>query len=136
MEKYIKEERLRLGMTQKMLGELLGVSNSFVSQIENGLSALPMDKLPVLAMHGFDVQYLITGVRSTNLNAVQQGTAPPRDASYDARMRRLSETQRNVIEGMLEELEKMREAQEKAEAAIQRGRELARQVNGNGKKEG
>jgi transcriptional regulator with XRE-family HTH domain len=130
MEKYIKEERLRLGLTQKRLGELLGVSNSFVSQLEKGLSALPMDKLPLLAMHGFDVQYLVTGVRSTNMNAVTEQTA--KDEEWlEIKVTRLSETQRDVVKRMVSD---MVQEMERANEREQKAREQAlRAVNGNGK---
>jgi transcriptional regulator with XRE-family HTH domain len=119
-------------MSQKALGKILGVSHQFVSKLEGGESNLPVEKLPLLAMHGFDVQYIVTGVRSVNLNAVKEGVSEPAPGSYDARVRRLTVHQRNVIEGMLEELEKMQAAQEQADAALKLGRELARRMNGNG----
>ena len=130
MEKHLKEERVRLGLTQKRLGELLGVSNSFVSEMEKGKSSVPIDKLPLLASLGFDVQYLVTGVRSENLNQVAEQKA--KDEEWlEIKVSRLSETQRDVVKTMVNEIV---QEMERANDREQKAREQAlRAVNGNGR---
>lgn len=62
--KRISEERERLGLTQKDLGELWNVSRSAVAMIETGRSPLAVDRLLELEMLGVDIQYVLFGRRS------------------------------------------------------------------------
>jgi transcriptional regulator with XRE-family HTH domain len=131
MEKRIKEERLRLHLSQKQLGEILDVSHQFISKMEKGESTVPLTKLSVLAARGFDVQYIITGVRSANLNQVAEEKA--KDEEWlEIKVTRLSETQRDVVKTMVSEIV---QEMERANAREQKAREQAlRAVNGNGNK--
>ncbi len=58
----LKIERERIGLTQQEIGALLDVSLKTVTRWEKE-TAIPSDKLSALAMHGFDVLYVLTGVR-------------------------------------------------------------------------
>lgn len=49
---------------------LAGVTRRTISRIENGESYVGGDLLETLASHGFDIQYILTGTRSTNLDRV------------------------------------------------------------------
>lgn len=42
---YIKEARLKLGLTQRDLGEKIGVTNMFISSLEMGKAPIPLDRL-------------------------------------------------------------------------------------------
>lgn len=68
----LKNERKRLKFTQKALAEQLNVSDMTIKRYETG-TPIPSDKLAILANLGFDVSYLLTGVRSVqSLSAEEQ----------------------------------------------------------------
>jgi len=68
----LKEERERLCLPQKQLIEGCGVTKQTVIRWEAGAS-IPSDKLAKLAELGFDVLYVVTGIRAGTL----PDTAPP-----------------------------------------------------------
>jgi len=94
---------------------MFGISSQAVAKWDRGAS-IPFDKIPVLVAKGFDAQYILTGVRSTNLNQVHEKSAPY-DNSLDARLARLSETQQDVVKMMIEELERAAEREKTAKLA-------------------
>ncbi len=59
----LREERLRHGLTQPQLAELLGISNGAVSHLETGRN-YPGIVIWALSQAGFDVSYIMTGTRS------------------------------------------------------------------------
>jgi transcriptional regulator with XRE-family HTH domain len=120
-DESFKKERLRLKLSQAFVAEECGVTTRTVIRWEQG-NPIPSDKLAVLVTLGFDVQYIVAGVRSTNAPASQAAD------SLDARMAKLSETQRDVVKMMVEELERAAERERLA-------KELASKVRQNGKKE-
>jgi transcriptional regulator with XRE-family HTH domain len=71
----LKEERNRLGMSQSALAESLGVTKWTVINYERpGGRGTPIsaDSLSACARLGMDVQYILTGVPSANLNRVAE----------------------------------------------------------------
>lgn len=66
----LREERERLGFSQKAFGELGGVSKNTQLAYENGASSIPLDYLLKLAEVGLDVGYVSTGQRGTSPAAV------------------------------------------------------------------
>lgn len=74
MENFFKTERLRLGMTQTEVAELCDVSKKTIINWEKD-TPIPSDKLTLLAVARFDVQYIVTGVRSTNLDEISEKSA-------------------------------------------------------------
>lgn len=62
----LKEFRKCNGLSQKDVAEFLGVSRSFIGQVEAGFSKLPSDKIDKLLAnnHGWDVSYLINNKES------------------------------------------------------------------------
>ena len=71
----LKEERTRLGLSQSALAELLGVTKWTVINYERAGgrgTPIPADLLSTCARLGMDVQYILTGVPSTNLNRVAE----------------------------------------------------------------
>jgi len=71
MNKRLKEERVRLKLSQGDICELCDVSKQTPYRWESG-TPIPSDKLAILADHGFDAQYIITGVRSLNCPSVKE----------------------------------------------------------------
>lgn len=67
-----EEERLRRGRTQESLAKEIGVNRRTISRIENGDTPPAGDLLSAVARLGFDVQYILTGVRSENLYKVAE----------------------------------------------------------------
>lgn len=129
MENNFKKERDRLGISQEKIADVCNVTRQGVYKWDKG-GSIPFEKLLKLVPLGFDIQFIITGVRSSNLNRVQEESSEPVDSSsIDARLSRLTDTQQDVIKLMLEELER---ADERTKLA----KDLAKQVreNGNGKK--
>ena len=59
----LREERLRHGLTQPQLAELLGISNGAVSHLETGRN-YPGIVIWALSQAGFDVTYIMTGRRA------------------------------------------------------------------------
>jgi transcriptional regulator with XRE-family HTH domain len=60
----LKEERIRLGLTQAKAAELCGVRREAWGQYERGSVAPGAPILFQFASHGADVQYLMTGKRN------------------------------------------------------------------------
>lgn len=65
----LKEERERLGITQKALIEESEVSKQTVIRWESG-GSIPSNKLGVMESMGFDIYYIITGKKNITLNLV------------------------------------------------------------------
>ena len=71
----LKEERTRLGLSQSALAESLGVTKWTVINYERPSdrgTPIPADLLSTCARLGMDVQYILTGVPSTNMNRVAE----------------------------------------------------------------
>ncbi len=71
----LKEERARLGLSQTALAEALDVTKWTVINYERPGgrgTPIPADLLSACARLGMDVQYILTGVHSTNLNRVAE----------------------------------------------------------------
>ena len=71
----LKEERTRLGLSQSVLAESLGVTKWTVINYERPGgrgTPIPADLLSACARLGMDVQYIITGVPSANMNRVAE----------------------------------------------------------------
>ena len=66
------DERERLGYSRKNFAEQANVSAESLRLYESGQSNVPSDFLMAAAQLGMDVQFLLTGVRSANLNLVSQ----------------------------------------------------------------
>lgn len=60
--KRIKEQRKLAGYTQEQLGELLGVSTGYISQVERGITKISLDLLAAVsvALH-CDMGLLVAG---------------------------------------------------------------------------
>lgn len=70
---YLIAERERLGKTRQQVYVSIGVSKVTYYRWEKGFS-IPSDKLALLAKIGFDVLYLVTGVRSGVNKSDQEGS--------------------------------------------------------------
>ncbi|MBI5783017.1 MAG: helix-turn-helix transcriptional regulator [Gammaproteobacteria bacterium] len=73
----LKAERHRLGLSQVALGKALGVTKWTVINYERTGgrgTPIPADLLSACSRLGMDVQYIITGVSSSNLNRVAEET--------------------------------------------------------------
>lgn len=71
----LEEERVRLGKTQDGLASEVGVNRRTIGRIERDETPPAGDLLSAIAALGFDVQYIITGVRSENLYKVAEPMA-------------------------------------------------------------
>lgn len=60
----LKEERKRVGLTQPKLGEIVSLTKRTVIDWEKDKSSPTAIQLAAMAKHGFDVSYLITGIRT------------------------------------------------------------------------
>ncbi len=71
----LKAERTRLGLSQVALGKALGVTKWTVINYERTGgrgTPIPADLLSACSRLGMDVQYIITGISSINLNRVAE----------------------------------------------------------------
>lgn len=94
----LRTERERTGLTQAVAAKTCGAGQRTYSDWERGISQIPGNRLASLAMQGFDMQYILTGRRSRNLNEVLDGapTAPGEDRLLDA-YRRLADGDRHRL---------------------------------------
>ncbi|UVJ45917.1 helix-turn-helix domain-containing protein [Pseudomonas sp. LS1212] len=60
----IREERERLGLTQRVFGDIGGVEPNAQGKYENGERTPKADYLAAVAERGVDVLYVLTGVRT------------------------------------------------------------------------
>lgn len=67
----LKEERLRLGMTQVQLAAELGIAKKSQTNYELGNSSPSADYLAALAAVGVDVGYVLTGKPSAALSNIE-----------------------------------------------------------------
>ena len=57
----IRQERLRLNLTQEQLSEYIGISTAYLGQIERGDRNVTLDKLiPIANRLGVTIDYLLT----------------------------------------------------------------------------
>ena len=75
--KRIREERLRLHLTQEHLSEAVGISTAYLGQIERGERSVTLDKLIPLSNYlGVTVDFLLTDYinvdEDINLNRLAQ----------------------------------------------------------------
>lgn len=73
----LKAERTRLGLSQVALGQALGVTKWTIINYERTGgrgTPIPADLLSACSRLGMDVQYIVTGVSSSNLNRVAEET--------------------------------------------------------------
>ncbi len=73
----LREERRRLGLTQSALAGTLGITKWTVMNYEKQGgrgTPIPADMLVTCSKLGMDVQYIVTGVQSSNLNRVAEGS--------------------------------------------------------------
>jgi len=61
----LKEERMRLGLNQTEFGELGGVQKDAQLKYESGKRKPDTEYLAAIAAAGADVQYILTGIRSS-----------------------------------------------------------------------
>lgn len=104
MENFFKIERLRLGMTQTEVAELCDVSKKTIINWEKE-NPIPSDKLNLLAVAKFDVQYIVTGVRSKNLNEVSEKSASSTEPDFRETIELL--TQLESVKSSLEQVIRM-----------------------------
>ena len=84
----LKEERTRLGLSQIALAKALDVTKWTIINYERAGgrgTPIPANLLSACARLGMDVQYILTGVHSTNLNRVAEESATYRVESKDRR---------------------------------------------------
>lgn len=71
----LRAERNRLGLSQVALGQALGVTKWTIINYERPAdrgTPIPADLLSACSRLGMDVQYIVTGVSSSNLNRVAE----------------------------------------------------------------
>lgn len=72
----ISEERARIGYTQAGFARQLEITTETLRRYETGLRDASLDFLVKAAMLGVDVQYILTGIRSTNIEKVEKALEP------------------------------------------------------------
>ncbi len=71
----LNEQRRRRGYSQQALADAIGASKASVQNWEGSggsVTFIPGDKLEACARLGLDVQYILTGVESANLDTVAE----------------------------------------------------------------
>lgn len=90
-----EEERVRMGKTQDVLANDVGVNRRTIGRIENGETPPAGDLLSLIAQLGFDTQYILTGVRSENLYKVAE---PMAEYKTDTRKGALAKDEEVLVE--------------------------------------
>lgn len=72
----LKEERTRLGFTQADFARKLGVSREGLRLYENGAREIGAEFLAQAVQLGADVQYILTGIRSKNVEEAEKAAQP------------------------------------------------------------
>lgn len=70
------EERARLGYSQADMARKAGISREGLRLYETAQRGIAADFLAAVAVFGFDVQYILSGIRSLNVNAIEVAAAP------------------------------------------------------------
>jgi transcriptional regulator with XRE-family HTH domain len=101
----LREERRRLGLTQDDLRSLCDTTVQTIRRWEKN-TPIPCDKLARITPSGIDGQYVVTGIRSTNLQTVAAGDTevPDTDQRMLALLRTLTAEQRNALLAFLDAL--------------------------------
>jgi transcriptional regulator with XRE-family HTH domain len=95
----LREERTRLGLSQIGLAEALGITKWTVINYEKTGgrgTPIPADLLSVCARLGMDVQYILTGLYSSNLNRLAEESGAYRAARNPSAV--LSADERKLLE--------------------------------------
>ncbi len=100
-----RSERLRLGFSHQRAADLAGYSRGSVISWEKG-TALPADALERLAAYGMDVQYVVSGIRSANLQAVTDYVTAELPTPLSPREQALLDNYRNSSDEAKAALEK------------------------------
>ena len=96
----LKAERHRLGLSQVALGKALGVTKWTIINYERTGgrgTPIPADLLSACSRLGMDVQYIITGVASSNLNRVAEEAGSYRTED-SKRLPALSKEEQRLLE--------------------------------------
>jgi transcriptional regulator with XRE-family HTH domain len=96
----LESEVARLGLTQSFIASSCGVQRQTVGRWMKG-DAIASDKLAVLADIGFDIYYIVTGVRKSSPD--------PKLAAMAALMEGLSEEQQREIRAAVAEKKRLNE---------------------------
>ncbi|MCA8414381.1 helix-turn-helix domain-containing protein [Burkholderia multivorans] len=91
----LKEERLRIGLSQAEIAALGGLSNKTQLSYESDTRSPDANYLAALAKIGVDVLYVITGERSV------QSTLPSDEADMLDSFRQLNEIGRAAVQGAI-----------------------------------
>lgn len=105
----LKAERHRLGLSQVALGKALGVTKWTVINYERTGgrgTPIPADLLAACSKLGMDVQYIITGVASNNLNRVAEEAG-----SYRAEPKRAAPALSKEEQRLLERYRRLKPSQ-------------------------
>lgn len=79
LPKRLRDERIRLGLSQQDFATLGGISLRSQSRNENNVADIDVEYFDRLSMHGVDVLYVLTGIRSgVNAENTLNEMAPPR----------------------------------------------------------
>ena len=100
----LRSERKRIGLDQDGFAEIGGVKRRALSNYENGARSPDAEFLSAIAVTGVDLQYILTGIRSDNLEAAMaalggEGEAPP-SVPNGAEVKRLLECWGRLPEGI------------------------------------
>ncbi|MGE8323821.1 MAG: helix-turn-helix domain-containing protein [Pseudomonas sp.] len=96
----LRNERERLGMTQRAFGEIGGVEPNAQGKYESGLRAPRIDYLAALAAKGVDALYVLSEVRTP----VPLGGITPDEASLLGAFRRLAAADQAALWHLLRRL--------------------------------
>lgn len=96
----LREERERLGLTQRVFGDIGGVEPNAQGKYESGERTPKADYLAAVAARGVDVLYVLNGVRTP----VPQGSLNAQEGRLLRCFRRLASVDQAAIEQLISSL--------------------------------
>lgn len=98
----LTEERKRIGLNQKDFAEIGGVTKTSQVNYESGERSPNVDYLQAIASTGVDVQYILTGIRTSGIAVEMKDEIrehKPKKSSFDVKVAKMAE----LLEGLNED---------------------------------
>ena len=98
----LQEERIRAGHTQESLAEAMGITDKYISKVENGAAAPSLSYVMKFSdITDTDVRYLLRGIKSkaemsSDVWMVKEGSAP-----YGYKSTRISKKGQKICDEMM-----------------------------------
>lgn len=97
----LKDLREDMDMNQTKIANIIGTSQSYYAQYENGNRTIPFDRVVILAEF-YDVSIDYIAGRTNDKKGFNKSDLPPSEVDLLKKFRNLSDKQRGIIIGRIE----------------------------------